>query len=127
MPLPSYAGTTAKTRISPVSPSPLQKPTRSEAALQAALLRLGFLWYGRELRRVSLHRMAVFPGMSVPRPLLLHTPIPGHFWESSGICLRPSPISLPRAANDSLQARNSGGRMIQSGRQLPDAVKFRCR
>ncbi len=27
------------------------------------------------------------------------------------------PISLPRAVNDSLQARISGGRMTQSGRQ----------
>ena len=29
------------------------------------------------------------------------------------------PISLPRAANDSLQARISGGRMTHSGRELP--------
>jgi hypothetical protein len=31
------------------------------------------------------------------------------------------PISLPRAVTDSLQTRNSGGRMTQSGRSETDA------
>ena len=44
-----------------------------------------------------------------------------HGWGSSGICVGPvsDPISLPRAVNDSLPARISGGRMTQNGRYRP--------
>jgi hypothetical protein len=145
MPLLSYSGSTARTRTSPVSPSPLQKPTRSESCEQthpfirplatspamasgvipisaSCFLEIGFsLVRARTEKSPSTSDGSVSRNVSSTSPPALahsHSVILG---KPPASVLAPHPNSLPRAVDDSLRARISGGRMTQSGRLLPDA------